>query len=294
MTSRSTRAAALQGEPEHEPERQRADRERDRRAGLAALPEDVARDQEEQREGQGRGRGDPRRLNCSAAANASTFAPAKDAASRGSSGCSHSSSDCAASHLMVSVCRAGRPAASPVRGESWSCGRSNLPNPDAGRYPPPVTGPTNGGMDVGSHIRSRLSILSPNERRIAAWLLDHMPEAAFETADSLARKVGVEQGGGGPLRLEARLRRLRRAARRDRGGSDGAARRAGGSRRRAASEPARPLAQRRERRPRGDAAVRLRRVARSPPPSCCARRRAARSCSASASRRRSPSTPSSC
>ena len=46
---------------------------------------------------------------------------------------------------------------------------------------------------MGTHIRSRLAILSPNERRIAAWLLEHMPEAAFETADSLARKVGVSK-----------------------------------------------------------------------------------------------------
>jgi DNA-binding MurR/RpiR family transcriptional regulator len=70
---------------------------------------------------------------------------------------------------------------------------SNLPKPPAGRYPPRVSSATNGRVDVGSHIRSRLSILSPNERRIAAWLLEHMPEAAFETADSLARKVGVSK-----------------------------------------------------------------------------------------------------
>ena len=69
----------------------------------------------------------------------------------------------------------------------------NLPKPFARRYPPRVASGTNGRVDVGSHIRSRLSILSPNERRIAAWLLEHMPEAAFETADSLARKVGVSK-----------------------------------------------------------------------------------------------------
>jgi DNA-binding MurR/RpiR family transcriptional regulator len=56
-----------------------------------------------------------------------------------------------------------------------------------------VNGATGGRVDVGTHIRSRLAILSPNERRIAAWLLEHMPEAAFETADSLARKVGVSK-----------------------------------------------------------------------------------------------------
>jgi DNA-binding MurR/RpiR family transcriptional regulator len=56
-----------------------------------------------------------------------------------------------------------------------------------------VSGATSGRVDVVAHIRSRLSILSPNERRIAAWLLEHMPEAAFETADSLARKVGVSK-----------------------------------------------------------------------------------------------------
>ncbi len=64
---------------------------------------------------------------------------------------------------------------------------------ERGRYPPPVTSATGGRVDVVAHIRSRLSILSPNERRIAAWLLEHMPEAAFETADSLARKVGVSK-----------------------------------------------------------------------------------------------------
>jgi DNA-binding MurR/RpiR family transcriptional regulator len=48
-------------------------------------------------------------------------------------------------------------------------------------------------VDVPALIRSRLADLSPNDRRIAAWLLEHLLEASFETADSLARKAGVSK-----------------------------------------------------------------------------------------------------
>jgi DNA-binding MurR/RpiR family transcriptional regulator len=46
---------------------------------------------------------------------------------------------------------------------------------------------------VSERIRSHLETLSPNDRRIAARLLDHRVEAPFETAESLAAKVGVSK-----------------------------------------------------------------------------------------------------
>jgi DNA-binding MurR/RpiR family transcriptional regulator len=46
---------------------------------------------------------------------------------------------------------------------------------------------------VADHIRRRLDELSPNDRRIARRLLDHYPEAPFETAESLAAKAGVSK-----------------------------------------------------------------------------------------------------
>jgi DNA-binding MurR/RpiR family transcriptional regulator len=48
-------------------------------------------------------------------------------------------------------------------------------------------------IDVPSVIRSRLGELSPNDRRVATWLLEHPLEASLETADSLARKAGVSK-----------------------------------------------------------------------------------------------------
>jgi DNA-binding MurR/RpiR family transcriptional regulator len=38
-----------------------------------------------------------------------------------------------------------------------------------------------------------LPALSPNDRRIASWLLEHYAEASFETAESLAGRVGVSK-----------------------------------------------------------------------------------------------------
>jgi DNA-binding MurR/RpiR family transcriptional regulator len=46
---------------------------------------------------------------------------------------------------------------------------------------------------VPALIRSRLPELSPNDRRIAAWLLEHEAEAPFQTAESLARGAGVSK-----------------------------------------------------------------------------------------------------
>ena len=48
-------------------------------------------------------------------------------------------------------------------------------------------------VDVPALIRSRLPELSPNDRRIAAWLLEHEAEAPFQTAESLARGAGVSK-----------------------------------------------------------------------------------------------------
>src|SRR3954451_14685136 len=48
-------------------------------------------------------------------------------------------------------------------------------------------------VDVPALIRSRLPELSPNDRRIAAWLLEHEAEAPFQTAESLARSAGVSK-----------------------------------------------------------------------------------------------------
>jgi DNA-binding MurR/RpiR family transcriptional regulator len=48
-------------------------------------------------------------------------------------------------------------------------------------------------VDVPAVIRSHLDRLSPNDRLIASWLLEHHDEASLETADSLARKVGVSK-----------------------------------------------------------------------------------------------------
>ena len=48
-------------------------------------------------------------------------------------------------------------------------------------------------MDVPAVIRARLPELSPNDRRIASWLLEHYAEASFDTAESLAGRVGVSK-----------------------------------------------------------------------------------------------------
>ena len=47
--------------------------------------------------------------------------------------------------------------------------------------------------DVGVQIRLQLDHLSPNDRRIADWIVEHEDEAPFETAESLAGKVGVSK-----------------------------------------------------------------------------------------------------
>ena len=47
--------------------------------------------------------------------------------------------------------------------------------------------------DVADRIRAHLDELSPNDRRIARQLLDHYAQAPFETAESLATKVGVSK-----------------------------------------------------------------------------------------------------
>ena len=47
--------------------------------------------------------------------------------------------------------------------------------------------------DVAARIRAHLDDLSPNDRRIARSLLDSYAEAPFETAESLATKVGVSK-----------------------------------------------------------------------------------------------------
>ena len=47
--------------------------------------------------------------------------------------------------------------------------------------------------DVADRIRVHLDELSPNDRRIARQLLDHYAQAPFETAESLATKVGVSK-----------------------------------------------------------------------------------------------------
>jgi DNA-binding MurR/RpiR family transcriptional regulator len=47
--------------------------------------------------------------------------------------------------------------------------------------------------DVASHIRDHLDDLSANDRKLARQLLDHYAEAPFETAESLAAKVGVSK-----------------------------------------------------------------------------------------------------
>jgi DNA-binding MurR/RpiR family transcriptional regulator len=48
-------------------------------------------------------------------------------------------------------------------------------------------------VDVPALIRARLPELSPNDERIAAWLLEHESEAPFQTAESLARAAGVSK-----------------------------------------------------------------------------------------------------
>ncbi|HET9923207.1 MAG TPA: MurR/RpiR family transcriptional regulator, partial [Methylomirabilota bacterium] len=50
-----------------------------------------------------------------------------------------------------------------------------------------------GPVDVPALIRARLPELSPNDRRIASWLLEHYAEASFDTAESLAGRVGVSK-----------------------------------------------------------------------------------------------------
>ena len=47
--------------------------------------------------------------------------------------------------------------------------------------------------DVAVQIRLQLDHLSPNDRLIADWIVEHEDEAPFETAESLAGKVGVSK-----------------------------------------------------------------------------------------------------
>ena len=70
--------------------------------------------------------------------------------------------------------------------------------------------------NVADRILSHLEELSPNDRRIARHVLEHYPEAPFETAESLARKTGVSKaavvrfavrvGFGGYVELHQALR----------------------------------------------------------------------------------------
>ncbi len=62
-----------------------------------------------------------------------------------------------------------------------------------GRERGPYAGAVRDSVDVPALIRARLPELSPNDRRIAAWLLDHEAEAPFQTAESLAREAGVSK-----------------------------------------------------------------------------------------------------
>lgn len=57
----------------------------------------------------------------------------------------------------------------------------------------PYAGAVGDAVDVPALIRARLPELSPNDRRIAAWLLEHEAEAPFQTAESLARSAGVSK-----------------------------------------------------------------------------------------------------
>jgi DNA-binding MurR/RpiR family transcriptional regulator len=84
---------------------------------------------------------------------------------------------------------------------------------------------------VAALIRARLDQLSPNDRRIAAQILDNYAEAPFETAESLAALAGVSKaavvrfatrvGFSGFTELHAALRHeaVERLERRD-GGQD--------------------------------------------------------------------------
>ena len=116
-------------------------------------------------------------------------------------------------------------------------------------------------VDVPALIRARLPELSPNDRRIAAWLLEHEAEAPFQTAESLARGAGVSKAAvvrfGSRLGFGGYAGPARRWRGRPRSGS-----RAGRRRARGAARPARPLALGLPRRPRGHAQCDLRRVAR--------------------------------
>ena len=58
-------------------------------------------------------------------------------------------------------------------------------------------------LDVAARIRAQLDRLSPNDRRIADWIIGHEDEAPFETAESLAAKVGVSKAA--VVRLGTRL-----------------------------------------------------------------------------------------
>jgi DNA-binding MurR/RpiR family transcriptional regulator len=69
-------------------------------------------------------------------------------------------------------------------GRTWDDGHVQSSEPAA---------PRPGGIDISEHIRSHLDDLSPNDRRIARQLLDHPVDAPFETAESLATRVGVSK-----------------------------------------------------------------------------------------------------
>ena len=130
-------------------------------------------------------------------------------------------------------------------------------------------------VDVPALIRARLPELSPNDRRIAAWLLEHEAEAPFQTAESLARGAGVSKaavvrfgsrlGFGGYAGLSEAMAGRRVAAALAPG-----RRRA----RRAARPSARPLALGLPRRSRGHAQRDLRRADRLGRHAAARRRRA--------------------
>src|SRR3982074_2670087 len=77
---------------------------------------------------------------------------------------------------------------SPARGVC----RSGRPDIATGMHPPMLDAVPD-PVDVPALIRARLPELSPNDRRIAAWLLEHEAEAPFQTAESLARGAGVSK-----------------------------------------------------------------------------------------------------
>src|ERR671936_2838201 len=57
--------------------------------------------------------------------------------------------------------------------------------------PPPVPAPVNGHQTLSSYITARFDEFSRSQKDVAQYIVDHLDEAAFQTAEELARRAST-------------------------------------------------------------------------------------------------------